>query len=155
MDFERKSSSVALFLILIVLLLQVFTRLFSRFGLLTPPIWTEEFARWVYVWMIALSLGELERKDENLRVLLLYEKLPPKLRNGLDWLFDGTLIFFLIRLILIAINEVQRNINSTATILPFNLALLYGSFLIGFLFTLLRVIQRIVKRIRLSNQTMR
>ncbi|MCG8453694.1 MAG: TRAP transporter small permease [Spirochaetales bacterium] len=115
---------------------------------INPPIWTEELARWTYVWMVGLALGELERSDANLKVTILYDWFPKKMKIVLDWIFDVFWFGFSTFILFIAFKEVMRNLATSATILPMPRACFYAAFLVGFIFTLIRIGERMIRRLK-------
>lgn len=66
-----------------------------RYVLKLSVPWTEEAARWLYVWQIFLGSALAMRHGMHLRATFLYERLPVRLRAILDVVaWAATLVFF-------------------------------------------------------------
>lgn len=57
-----------------VVMLQIFARLFLD----TPPVWTEELARYLFIGTVAVSVGIAYKRGELVSVELLYNALNPR-----------------------------------------------------------------------------
>lgn len=68
--------SITLGGIFLVLVLQVF----FRYCMNSPLIWSEELARYLFVWMTMIGLGYNVRHNNNISMTLLYVKFPPLVR---------------------------------------------------------------------------
>ena len=70
--FEGILAAVFLVALFLVVLLQIL----GRTGIVPGPIWTEELARWLWVWMALIGIGAVERNRAHLRMGFLIELLP-------------------------------------------------------------------------------
>lgn len=131
-----------LFLVLIgVVLLQVFGRL----GLFAGPVWTEELARWIWVWMAFLAVGEAERTNNQLRMSFFSEFLPARMRKIL---FTGVDIIYLgvtCHLCWIGYKTVKRTWYNESVTLPVPDAFLYFSYVVASLFIIWRIVNRLTR----------
>ncbi len=145
MDQNRKYSlegyaATILFLGLIfVVLLQVF----GRTGLFVAPVWTEELARWIWVWLAFIATGEAERRNVQLRMGILVEALLGKSRFVLFTLIDIIYLAVTCHLLWIGYKTVLRTWNNESVTLPFSDAVLYASYPVAALFIIWRVANRI------------
>ena len=138
-SFEGCVASVLFLCLIAVVLLQVF----GRFGLFVAPVWTEELARWIWVWMAFIAIGEAERKNAQLRMGILVEAVLGKRRFYLFSAIDIIYFAVTVHLLWIGYQTVVRTWNNEAVTLPVSDAVLYASYPIAALFILWRVGRRI------------
>lgn len=108
--------SVTLSAVCLVLLAQVF----FRYVLNNPLIWSEELARYLFIWLTLLGLGYNIRTENNISMTLLYNKMPRRLQVAVDFLPDLIAIVLFTCLIPTAVSYFlsQRLILSSAMKLP-------------------------------------
>ncbi|MFV0447583.1 MAG: TRAP transporter small permease [Vibrio sp.] len=130
--------------LLLVILLQVFGRLFME----TPPIWTEELSRWFFVWMCFIGLGEVTRTNNQLKVDFLVERMP----RTYNFLFNmgDLIIYFIITATILwyGLSSTAREMHSSTVTLPVPRGILFMSYPIGATIVLLRLIQKMKERIK-------
>lgn len=56
-------------------------QVFWRYVLSDPLPWTEQAARYLFIWMLMLEMPILLRRDNNISFDLLYKRLPEKVRH--------------------------------------------------------------------------
>lgn len=122
-----------------VVLLQVF----GRSGLFSAPVWTEELARWIWVWMAFIATGEAERRNVQLRMGVFVEFLLGRSRFVLFTLIDLLYLAITCHLLWIGYKTVMRTWNNEAVTLPFSDAVLYASYPVAAVFIIWRVAVRI------------
>ncbi|UJQ93394.1 TRAP transporter small permease [Mariluticola halotolerans] len=127
-----------------VVLLQVF----GRTGLFVGVVWTEETARWLWVWMALIGIGAVERNQSHLRMGLLTAILPQGFQRGLNIFFDLVYLGIACHLVWIAYKSVLRTWNNESVSLPTTDALLYASALVAFVLIVHRIIRRLVATLR-------
>lgn len=138
-SFEGIVASIFLIGLILVVVLQILGRTPGFSG----PVWTEEAARWLWVWMAMIGLAEVERIDGQLRMGFLVESLRRKLRLAILALIDLVYLAIVLQLIWIGWKTIQRTWSNEAVTLPVSDALLYAS---GFLAMPL-IANRVVRRI--------
>ena len=123
----------AVFLALMV----VFTTLqiVGRYLFSTPFPWTEEMTRYMFVWMVFISIGYAVKTGEHIRITFVRSLLRPGLRLYLDILCN----------ILCKLLSIIRQGGQTAVSLPIPMWLLYLVMPLGFLLVCLRLVQCTVK----------
>ena len=83
-------SVVSMFLLLGVVLLQVF----ARVALPQVPAWTEEASRFFFMWAVGFAAGPAVREQAYVDVDSFTTHLPPKLQLWLAILLDAVLVVF-------------------------------------------------------------
>ncbi|WP_282025725.1 TRAP transporter small permease [Limimaricola cinnabarinus] len=143
-SFEGIVASALFILLFAVLMIQIF----GRTPMFRGPVWTEEAARWIWVWMAFIAIAAVERNDAQLRMGFLADALPARARHWLaiavDLLWGGILC----HLVLISWKTVQRTWNNEAVTLPATDAVLYAAGLVAVVLVLHRVARRILARLR-------
>ncbi len=138
-SIEGCAATVLFLGLIFVVLLQVF----GRSGLFAAPIWTEELARWIWVWMAFIATGEAERRNVQLRMGILAETLLGRFRFVLFTLIDIVYLAVTCHLLWIGYKTVLRTWNNESVTLIFSDAVLYASYPVAALFIIWRVANRI------------
>lgn len=125
------------------LILVVMIQILGRTPLFTGPIWTEEAARWLWVWMAMVGTAEVERVDGQLRMGFLVDSLRQKLRLTILTLIDLVYLAIVLHLSWIGWITIQRTWSNDAVTLPVSDALLYASGLLAMILIANRVVRRI------------
>lgn len=132
-------ASVLFLCLIAVVLLQVF----GRFGIFEAPVWTEEVARWIWVWMAFIAIGETERQNVQLRMSIFAEMVLGKFRFYLFTLIDIIYFAVTVHLLWIGYKTVARTWNNEAVTIPVTDALMYASYPVAAVFILWRMGRRI------------
>lgn len=130
-------------ILFIVLFIIVLVQVFGRTPLFTGPVWTEELARWLWVWMAFIAIGEVERQDSQLRMGFVADALPAGARRVLFTVIDLVYLGIMGHLCLIGYRTVRRTWNNESVTLPVSDALLYASALVASVFILIRILLRL------------
>ncbi len=70
----------------------VFLQVVARYVLKIPISWTEEVARFAFIWMVFVGIAITERQKAHFRITFLVDRVPGRLRYGL-WLLGELLVF--------------------------------------------------------------
>lgn len=135
---------IAAALIFIVLIAVLLVQVLGRTPLFRGPIWTEELARWLWVWMAFIGIGEAERTNSQLRMDLLAGFLGAKARLWLFMAIDIVYLAIVSHLVWIGWKTVIRTWSNASVTLPVPDGMLYLAAFIGLLLVLLRIVLRIV-----------
>ncbi len=141
-SLEGSIASVLFIVLIGIVLIQVF----GRTPLFRGPVWTEEAARWIWVWMAFLAIGEVERQDGQLKMAFLADALPPTVRRILYTVIDVVYLGIMAHLCWIGFRTIQRTWNNISVTLPTTDALLYASAFVASFFIMYRILRRIVGR---------
>lgn len=134
------SIATILFLMLITI---IAIQILGRTPLLRGPVWTEEAARWVWVWMAFIGIAEVERQNRHLRMGFLGAALPATLRKIIFTMVDLVYLGVMAQLCLIGWRTVSRTLGASSVTLPLPTAALYASALIAAALCMHRIIRRI------------
>ncbi|WP_045680104.1 TRAP transporter small permease [Martelella endophytica] len=131
-------------LIFIALIVVLAIQIFGRTPLFRGPVWTEELARWLWVWMAFIGIGEVERTDSQLRMDLLTGFLGPKAKAWLFTLIDLVYLGIVAHLVWIGFKTVMRTWANASVTLPVSDGMLYLAALVGLVFVLIRIVLRLI-----------
>lgn len=135
------SVAAILFLVLIGI---VAIQILGRTPILQGPVWTEEAARWVWVWMAFLGIAEVERQNVHLRMGFLGAMLPRRIRmvvfTGVDLAYLGVMV----QLCWIGWQTIDRTLDARSVTLPLPTAALYASAFVSGLLVCHRILRRIL-----------
>jgi len=147
--FEESILVVFLVFITCISMVQICARIFAK----SLP-WPEEFCRLCWIWTVFLSLPFTIRKGSMLRVNVLVDMLPTKVRNVLNIVIDLLIAFALFIFFQEAISVVGdmfQNGRTTAA-LGWSMGLMYTVTLLGYGLGTLRSLQQAVLHIMHFNQ---
>lgn len=106
---------------LFALLLQVFSRyLFSW-----PLAWTEELARYLFVWSVFFGASQALRRHEHIAIGLVVERLPTALRRAAAVAMHGLCIVFLAVVAVMGFRICAKVAPLPSTALEVSMAMLY------------------------------
>ncbi|WGF89574.1 TRAP transporter small permease [Marinivivus vitaminiproducens] len=146
-SLEGSLSAVLMAVLVLATAIQVIGR--SAGGL--APVWTEEFARWIWIWLVFVGAAEVERTRGSLRMELVLNKLPERVGRAVNMAIDLVFCALLVHLIAIGYAMVMRTASYSSVTLPVPTAWLYAAFPIGGILILIRVARRLVGDARAFN----
>jgi len=112
-------------IILYVTVVVIFVQVICRYVLQVALPWTEEFARFAFIWLIFLANAMAERQKEHFRVSYFVEQAPRRVRYVL-WVFGELLIFtFFIWLFMDSLQFVKMGKRMISTVMQLRLDWIY------------------------------
>ena len=150
-DDQLEETFMVIFLAIItcVIMMQIFARTFYH-----SLTWPEEFSRYCYIWTVFFSLGYTIRKGNALRVGILMDMLPNKLRKVIEIITNVIMLvlyFILFRYSIIYTAKIKVTGQvSPAMRLP--MWIMYMSTVIGFGLAVFRMIQEIYSNFKNFNK---
>ncbi|WP_112323611.1 TRAP transporter small permease [Oceanibium sediminis] len=139
-SFEACIGSVLFIGLFLVILVQIF----GRTPLFSGPIWTEEVARWLWVWMALISISAVERNKAHLRMGFLMQLMPRGFQRALGLVSDLVYLGIAGHLVWIAWKSILRTWNNESVSLPTTDAVLYASAFFAFILIVHRILRRIL-----------
>jgi TRAP-type C4-dicarboxylate transport system permease small subunit len=124
----------------------VLIQVFGRTPLFRGPVWTEEAARWLWVWMAFIGIAEVERQDGQLKMAFLADLLPDGARRALFTVIDLAYLGIMGHLAWIGCKTILRTWDNVTVTLPTTDALLYASGFVAALLIIHRIIRRLLGR---------
>jgi len=112
-------------IILYITVVVIFVQVICRYVLQVALPWTEEFARFAFIWLIFLANAMAERQKEHFRVSYFVEQAPRRVRY-VFWVFGELLIFsFFIWLFMDSLQFVKMGKRMISTVMQLRLDWIY------------------------------
>jgi len=135
-------------IILYVTVVVIFVQVICRYVLQVALPWTEEFARYAFLWLIFLANALAERQKEHFRVSYFVEQAPRRVRY-VFWAFGEILIFiFFIWLLMDSLQFVQMGKRMISTVMQLRLDWVYWGLPVAVILSLLNRSRNIVTVLR-------
>ncbi len=140
---------VAVCVLFLAMIILVAGQVILRFVFKSGFAWAEEFARFMFVWLVYLSLSYATRQNRHIRLTILSNALPETGRKVFAMASD--IIFFLFSIILlvycIGLVKSTAQYGDMAVTLNVSRNVLYVAGVVGFLMNCIRLVQNIVWKI--------
>ena len=146
--FEEAIMVVLLALISCVMMAQIIARNF--FNSMT---WPEEFSRYCYIWTVFLSLGYTIKKGNMLKVGLVMDLLPQKIRRSIEILANIIILAICVVFFRYAITYtgIIHNTGQISPAMHIPMWIMYLSTVLGFGMASIRTAQEVVSNIKNFN----
>lgn len=133
---ERLADALLVLLFLLIFAL-VLAQVVCRYVLGSPLVWSEELARYAFMWlgMLAWSLGS--RRRSHIAVTFFVERMPPAIRFALAIAVQASIILFCVLLVWHGVALTLRNVGLAAVTMPLSFALVYAIVPVGALMMIL------------------
>ena len=153
-NFEKPFLFIGLLSIILIISFQTFHRyVISHFmdggG---SAVWTEELARFVFIWITYLAASVAIKKRENIRVDFLYDRLPRRWK-GIFWIVNN-LCFLVLGIVVVVMGtelvHMQMRYPQIAPGLQIPYYIPYMILPIGFSLMVIRLVQDMYKEIKVT-----
>lgn len=131
-----------------VMVSTIILQVFCRFVLNNPLSWSEELARYAFVWITFLGAAVAYRHGAHIFVETIVVLLPRRLQAVLAWVVDVLMVTALLVLLVQGLAIVEVNSNVEATMLEIPMSWVYGSIPVSAAIMLAYQVERTVRRIR-------
>jgi TRAP-type C4-dicarboxylate transport system permease small subunit len=147
-DISEKITKHLMFYIMAVLIIAVFLQVFARVFVLVPMVWTEELARYAFVWMVFLGASIGVKKHTHFSLTFIIDKFPAFLKKFIN-IFITSLIFIAIIVMLIQGTRYTlfTGLKSSAPHLGISMAFVFSAIPVSALLMLLYLVVDIKKLI--------
>lgn len=135
-------SGVSLLAMFLVLFVQVLLRYFFRIGI----IWTDEFSRYLMLWIIMLGASVMTFDDSHIRISLL-EDVAPVLKKGFKVIRYLIICVFSAILIYYSMDMVKMNFSSLSSNMRIPMAYVYLCFPISAVSMLFFALLQLIKTV--------
>ena len=146
--FEEAIMVVLLALISCVMMAQIIAR-----NVVNSMTWPEEFSRYCYIWTVFLSLGYTIKKGNMLKVGIIMDLLPQKVRRTIEILVNTIIlaVFVVFFRYSITYTNILRTTGQLSPAMQIPMWIMYLSTIIGFGLASIRSAQEIVSNVRNFN----
>jgi len=143
-DVANEAASVFLLLTAVVV---VFLAAISRYVFKNPVPWTEEVARFAFIWLAFAGVSLAERMKVHFRVTYFINKIPANQKRAV-WLFDEVLIFAaLVFLLLEGLKFGELGVKGISAVLEIRLDYIYFALPIAIGLTLINRMRNLVEKL--------
>lgn len=127
---ERVADALLIFLFLLIFAL-VLAQVVCRYVLGSPLTWSEELARFAFMWlgMLAWSLGS--RRRSHIAITFIADKLPRGIKLALAVAVQASIVLFCGLLVWHGTTLTLRNAGLPSVTLPIDFAVVYGIVPVG------------------------
>ena len=140
-----KVSVIAVSVLMVVVTL---SQVVFRYVLVAPLPWSEELARYCFVWIVFLGAAIGLERGIHLGVDLLVNLLPARLRTGLSVLSNALIAGLAIAIIYASFPVIEMNFLQRSPAMGVQMSWIYMAIPISMVLMLLICIERIVKILR-------
>lgn len=130
------------------MVLTLAVQVFWRYVLRDPPPWTDELARYVFVWITFLGAAVAYRRGTHIVLETVTLLLPPRVRAVLVWVVDALVILAIVVLLVLGMAIVELNVHARSTMLQVPMWTVYASVPVSAALMLAYSVERIVTRLR-------
>lgn len=148
LNYMDKALAGALVISTSAMILVVLLQILARYALPWSPDWTEEMARFSFIYMVSFGAG-LALKDNNyVGVTIFLNRLPAKARVYMESiiLISISVLMFIMFVYSFSLINIVRLQTSSA--LQINMALIYFSMMLMSFFVMLYAIVRLTEKLR-------
>ena len=139
--FEIGYLMVALVTIVVVMSMQIFSRKLLGISL----AWSEECCRHLFIGMGLWGIGLTIKEDSAIKFDLILGFLSDKWQRIIGVISNSMIAVFFVCLIQPAISVYQSMKNTTATMMPYNMNIVYGLVLVGVVMVVIRAVQQVIR----------
>ncbi len=147
-DRLEKGKTIFITVLLFLLLIVVFLQIFTRFVLLKPLMWTEEVARFCFVWLIFLGASINVRKKAHFSLDLFSSQLNSRSRALLSLIVHILVGIFGLCLLILGWTFFKVGINRISPTIDISMAYIYAVIPLSGIFILIYIIESIYKEIK-------
>ena len=146
-SFEETLVTIFIGIFITASLLQVL----FRFVLEIPASWTEESARYAFIWMTFVGAAVASKRSSHVRMDLLEHMVrPPALKAGLNWLAQGAFLLFCAIAFVVGV-KVCLSFSARpqfSPVMKLPMICVYGAVPVGMGLSIFRIIQSMWRKIK-------
>lgn len=131
-------------LLLLILVIVTSAQVISRYVFGKPLVWSEELARYVFVWIVFLSTSIAFRLNKHMTADFFVMLFPAKVQKFFSIIVSLIIAVFLIIIIYICPNIIQLTFMQTSATLSIPLGFVYLAFPVSAILMLLELFFRLI-----------
>ena len=140
-----KASVIAISVVMVVVTL---AQVFFRYVLAAPLPWSEELARYCFVWIVFLGAAIGLERGIHLGVDIFVNLLPPRLRTGLEVLSNAMIGCFAAAIIYASLPVIGMNMLQRSPAIGVQMSWIYIAIPVSMALVFLICVERIVRTLR-------
>ncbi len=146
-DAINKTVEVISVAILVMVTIVVIYSVLLRYVFRSPLEWSEEIARYMFIWMVFLGISVAERTGDHFRIDVLVELIPAKVRIFTEIVLNALIFYGLIVLFIQGMNYYEQGKRGLSAILEMPLNYIYIALPLSMVLTILNRIETVHERI--------
>ncbi|SFO89642.1 TRAP transporter small permease [Salibacterium halotolerans] len=137
-------------LFLSIAVASISVQIFMRFFLNSSLSWSEELARYCFIWLIYIAIAYGAKKARHITFDTLYDSLPDKGKKIMDVVAQILFGLFACLMVYYGLSVMQTILSygQTSPALGINMALVYSAVPVGMFLTVIRLIQNLYNSIK-------
>ena len=136
-------------IILVLVSLVIFYSVLLRYVFKSPLAWSEEVARYMFIWMVFLGFSIAEKSGDHFKIEVFIEMVPAKVRLIIEVILNMLIFYALFVLFKEGIKYYDQGKSGLSTILQMPLNYIYVALPISMVLTFLNRIDTVQKTIRM------
>lgn len=139
-----KFINVVVITLIALIIIVVFIQVFSRYVLNNPLTWSEELARYLFIWITFLASVVVFRENGHMSVDFIVTLFPHKIRVLVDLIGKAIITIFLITILYVSPNIITITFKQLSPTLSVPMGVIYLAFPVSLGLMLLELIFRIL-----------
>ncbi|MDR1626233.1 MAG: TRAP transporter small permease [Spirochaetia bacterium] len=127
----NKAAEVLSVILLVATTIIVFIAVGARYIFRMPFEWSEEFARYGFIWICFLGFALAEKSGDHFRITYFSDKLPPKARLVVEIFLNGLILVVMCRFFAESVNYYNQGKSGISTIMLIPLNYIYAALPVG------------------------
>ena len=130
--------------------LLIFVQVVMRYVFNSSLVWSEELARYLFIWLVYFSVSYTAKKEKHIRIEVAIKVFPKKIRPYVDIFSEVVILGFSLFVVVASFTIIDlikiSGQHSPAMGIP--MYLVYAAPFVGFMLTSIRSVQTIVKKVK-------
>lgn len=139
----NKAIEVVSVVILVLVTIVVIYSVLLRYAFKSPLAWSEEVARYMFIWMVFLGMSVAERTGDHFRIEVFIEMVPAKIRIFIEIILNILIFYALFILFREGVNYYEQGKTGLSTILEMPLNYIYVALPLAMVLTVLNRIETV------------
>jgi TRAP-type C4-dicarboxylate transport system permease small subunit len=137
----NKVAEIISVILLIAITIIVFVAVGARYVFRTPFEWSEEFARYGFIWICFLGFALAEKSGDHFRITYFADKMSAKLRFAVEIFLNGLILVVMYQFFTESMNYYEQGKSGISTIMVIPLNYIYAALPAGIVFMALNRIK--------------
>jgi TRAP-type transport system small permease protein len=144
----NKTEDIVTIVTSVILVIVVFLQVFFRYALNSPLAWSEELARFIFIWLVFISSAVVLRDDSHMSMNFFVTMMSGKARAIVDIGSKVLISIFMIITMVQTLKIMKITASQTSPSLTIPMSIIYFSLFVGFALMLVDYATRIILKKR-------
>lgn len=147
LHFWNKTEEVFLVFGMSTMFIAMIAQVVCRYCFNSPLIWSEVYARYMYMWVVFLGISYGFRHDKHIYVGILYDRFPEKIKQTVHILICALMIYIMAVQIPCGVEYCQQLMRVKVNGLPIARGIVYWCLPIGYTTAIIRLLMDVVSTV--------